>query len=713
MNTVSLNAALKAVTYTKGDRVVVLYENDYYLGTYLGTKGNLHKVRCDDSDLLTVPKSSLKGLGRLRPYKKAFTRADLPKFLVTRDATTSINWKALRSDPESYLYGLSESQLGVLVKKCKAAYYNTDKPLVPDEVYDAIEDELKARNPNHPELKTGAEVPVSRAGKVTLPYPLGSLNKVKPGEGTVSKYTSAYEGPYVVSDKLDGQSLELVGDSKGWKLYTRGSGTIGQDVSHLASLLKLPPAKPEVAVRAEFIMSESNFTKLFKEGKNARNSVSGVLNKDKVDRNIVNSVDIVVYKLLSPKKTPSAGLKYLKTLGFKVVPHKVVDDLDDATLAKYYEGRRTKSPYKIDGIVVEQDRWYPNRQGNPDHAVAFKMAMADQAATTKVVGVEWNISRHSHLVPTILVQPVDVAGVTIRRLSGFNYKFIVDNRIGKGAVVKITRSGDVIPDLRAKDVLKPGVPNLPDVPYVLTDSGVHAVLSDDSNNEVVAVKKLTHFFRTLGVEDVSQATITKLYDDNLDTIIKIIKASPDRLQQIDGIQSTMANKIYNNIQGCLVVTLPVLMDASGCFERSFGTTRASQIVKAIPKVLDTDEVKLKAQIMELPGFNEKTTNSFLSGLPEFKKFFKLISKYITLEKPKVVKPTGSTFKGQSVLFTGVRSKSAEDYIVSQGGSIASSITRATLLITKDMGSGSSKMTKAKELGIKIMTLDMFNKKYGV
>ena len=137
-----------------------------------------------------------------------------------------------------------------------------------------------------------------------------SMDKIKPDTGYLSKWEVKYTGPYVLSCKLDGVS----GLFSGGKLYTRGNGLIGQDVSHLIPYLKLPN-NSDVVIRGEFIISKSVFTsKYAKDFSNARNFVAGVVNSKTVDISKVNDMRFVAYEVIKPELKPSKQMESLLVL---------------------------------------------------------------------------------------------------------------------------------------------------------------------------------------------------------------------------------------------------------------------------------------------------------------------------------------------------------------------------------------------------------------
>src|ERR1019366_8548975 len=149
--------------------------------------------------------------------------------------------KKLEKNPEVYVArGLPLPTICQTIRWANRLYGKGTKG-ISDRAYDALTDELKKRKPTHPVLKQVGHVTPTARNKVPLPYPLYSLDKIKPGEGTVGKWSAGHKGPYTLSDKEDGNSLEIViKRGQPTKVYTRGKDNVGQDVSHIAPYLNIP-----------------------------------------------------------------------------------------------------------------------------------------------------------------------------------------------------------------------------------------------------------------------------------------------------------------------------------------------------------------------------------------------------------------------------------------------------------------------------------------
>lgn len=607
------------------------------------------------------------------------------------------------------------------IKTASDYYYNspTGKGKVSDRIFDSWVEKLRELAPNSPVLKDiGAPIPVKK--KVKLPVHMGSLDKIKPE--TADSWLNSTTGPFNVSDKLDGVSCLIVYDTiKGKqtrKAYTRGDGTYGQDITHLLPHMKVPDTVPfEFAeIRSEMIISLANFKKWVGKFENPRNMVAGITNRKDIHSGI-KDIDVVTYELIEPRMKPSKAFSALKKAGFKTAWNENFQTLTAKSLSVILKQRKAESSYEIDGIVITKDTVNPvNTEGNPKYSKAFKELTADSIVKTKVVRVEWNVSKLGAVKPRVEIEPVRIAGVTVTWATGDNAKNIITNGIGPGAIVQVSRRGEVIPKIEA--VLKAVEPQLPDIDedYKWDATKTNFILVNSSKNETVIVKQLLSFFRIIGVENFSSGLVTRFYDHGLETINSIIKAKPEDFMEIEGIKSTMANKIYNNIQSKIKnVPLAVLMSASGCFP-NLAEKSISLVLTTLPDILEsyTDLNKNEAISMiasDVKGYSEISATVFVKGLYAFSKWLVKHNR-ITYVKPVISKKptTELPLSGMQFVFTGFRDNEAEQRIKDLGGVIGSGVSSKTsILVVKDTSALTGKMQAAKKLGVKVLSKDEFLK----
>ena len=628
----------------------------------------------------------------------------------------------------------SIDELETIIKYTTEKYYNTSKSVITDELYDILIDFLKLKSPKSIVLKIiGANV--KSKNKVQLDYWLGSMNKIKPGTNQLDIWINKFKSPYHLSDKLDGVSGLLIYRLNGTiNLYTRGTATEGTDITPLIKYLHVPDFKIVakycatnnikgelnlIAFRGELIMKESTFNKHWSDVfKNGRNTVAGLVNSKTINPEVASDTDFVLYEVVDPFYSIDKQFKILNDLDFTVAFNKKIDkDLTFELLSKYLQDRRAKSVYKIDGIIVtsftNQER---NTKANPVYAFAFKDILEDQMAKTEVISVEWNISKDGFIIPTILLNPINIGGVEIKRTTGFNAKFIVDNVIGPGSMLEIIRSGDVIP--KVHKVLKPSKSGKPDMPkgkWHWNETKVDIQLDDVITNPQVLIRNIFYFFSNLDTKGLGMKTVEKLVNAGLDTVKKIISADEKDFLKVEGFAIKSAENLVESIKHVLTnVPLYKLMAASNKLGPGIGEERVKQIVTLYPNIItdykkwsDDDFIK---KIKAINGWEEKTASLLVSNFNTFVIFYDSIKKYITLEP--ITKSTGR-FTDKIVVFTGFRDKDLQSQIEKQGGKIGSSISKNTdFLIIVDqsvLDKQTDKIIKAQELNIKIITKDQLIK----
>ena len=606
------------------------------------------------------------------------------------------------------------------IRDASATYYNTGKtPVIDgkkitDAVFDSWVDKLRELSPESPTLKLIGSPTPSVKVKVKLPFHMGSQDKLKPD--TANPWLLANKGPYVVSDKEDGTSIGIVYSKNTIKAYTRGDGTYGQDISFLVKHLRLPEIEDaELKIRGEMIISKAKFSKYWKESfENSRNMVSGITNRKSYHEGF-KDIDVIIYEVLEPRMQPSQAFKMLKGLGFKVVPYETFQTLTAESLSELLQERKENSKYEIDGLVVTVDKKNPiTVEGNPKYSRAFKEMDLNSFVQTTVIRVEWNVSKDGRIKPRVEVNPVRVSGVTVSFATGDNAKNIIDSGIGPGAIVTISRRGEVIPKI--ENVIKKAKPQLPDMDaseYAWDATKVNFVIQNKSANKEYAVKRLIHFFKVLGVENFSDGLIERFAENGLDTVKRIIRATSDDFKGIPGIQDKSASKIYSNIQSKLKnVPLAKLMTASGAF-RNMAEKRIQSVLDVMPEILSnytstTKNALASMIISRVPGFSEVLAEDFVAGLYEFSAWY-VKHNEITYINPVKTTPKAGGLSGTQVVFTGFRDHEAEEKITRLGGTIGSSVSRNTsLLVVKDKSSASGKTQKADSLGVKIMDRSEFN-----
>ena len=614
---------------------------------------------------------------------------------------------------------LNETQLNTLLKQANDAYYNED-PILTDSEFDVIKEYMELKYPKAEALsQIGA--PIQGKNKVTLPFEMASMDKIKPDSGALESWTTKYSGPYVLSCKLDGVSGMYVCDNKGkTKLYTRGNGLVGQDVSHLITVLKLPKIKAGMAVRGEFILPKKVFQdKYAAEFANARNLVSGIINRKSADEKS-RDLHFVAYEVVAPEMTPQNQMKILADAGFETVQYKIVDKLTNTFLSDLLVDWRASYTYEIDGVIVTNDAIYPRSSGNPDHSFAFKMVLSDQVAEARVVDVLWEASKNGYLKPRVQIVPIQLGGVRIEFATGFNGKFIEDNKIGIGAIVLMVRSGDVIPYI--KSVTTPAEKaKMPLVPFIWNKTHVDVLLEKPEEDEGVQEKNITLFFTTLEVDGLGKGNVHKLYQAGKTSVSQILRMTAADFQTVDGFQKKTAEKLATGIKSKVeAASLLDIMVASGKLGRGLALRKMAPIMEAFPDILTSggtpEEKETALQCIE--GIGKENAREFVKNIPSFLEFLRDCGLESKLTAPVETKVTATKqvvegpLTGKKIVMTKVRDQAIISFMTEQGATLEDSMKKDIfVLIVKSREDKTNKTEYAEKHGITIMTPEEFKEKY--
>ena len=609
---------------------------------------------------------------------------------------------------------LNENQLSNIIRISGKKYYNQSEVMT-DNQYDIVKEFTENKFPNNAVVtEIGAEV---ERNKVKLPYEMGSMDKIKPDTGILTTWMSKFKGPYVLSCKLDGVSGLYTTEADKPKLYTRGNGKVGQDISHLIPFLRLPKTKG-IVIRGEFIIPKEVFEQKYKTTfANPRNMVAGIVNHKHISDSIVD-LHFVAYEVIVPKKKPSEQMDFLSTINVERVLYRVTDTLSNEMLSELLVEWRKSYMYEIDGVIVTNDDIYPRKSGNPDHAFAFKMILSDQIAEAKVVDVLWTPSKDGYLKPRVQIEPISLGGVTIEFATGFNGAFIKDNKIGIGSTIEIIRSGDVIPHIKSVTIPAEEA-KMPSVPFKWNDTHVDVMLENASEDPTVKEKNITGFFRGIGVEGLSSGNIARLIKSGFSTVPEIIHMSEQDFLTVEGFKGKMANKIYTGIQDKLKeASIITLMAASNIFGRGFSEKKMEIVLNELPDILisaESEDEKISA-VASVKGMATKSAEAFVYKIEDFKEFLSECGLEDKLYEKSVKKNVDQTHPlfDKSVVLTGTRDKDIIDFLKNVGAKQSSSVSKNTfLVIAKDKDEDTGKAEEARKINIPIMSVEEFIQTYSV
>jgi NAD-dependent DNA ligase len=717
----------------KGEKVDSVFKDEKDIFDYLGLVYKTPIERMDGRAVINTEKPS--------NLTKTMKKKDITIKKTSFKTKKNTNLKIVENDEPikmelvnhfmkngiSVLNNLSEKELSEMVILTNDLYRNQE-PILTDNQFDILEDFIRNKYPNNKVIKQiGAPIPVGK-NKATLPYEMWSMDKIKPDTKALGNWKTKFGGPYILSCKLDGVSGLYTTEGEQPKLYTRGDGKIGQDVSHFIPYLRLPSKKAGgsgFVVRGEFIIPKMVFEDKYKKVfANPRNLVSGIVNQKTIDEKI-KDIHFVAYEVIVPTLKPNDQFEFLKKMNIEIVLFEKVwkGELTNEHLSNLLINWRKNYVYEVDGVIVTDDKVYTRKSCNPEHAFAFKMVLSDQVAESKVVDVIWSPSKDGYLKPRIQIEPIKLGGVTIEYATGFNGAFINDNKIGIGTVVEIIRSGDVIPYIR-KIVVPAEQAKMPSIPYKWNDTHVDVMLEDLLSDDTVKEKNITGFFRGIGVEGLSSGNITRIIKADYDSVPKILNMTVDDLNNVEGFQLKTATKIYDGIKEKIAgANLVTLMSASNIFGRGFSEKKIELIMDAYPDACTntiSDAEKIK-KISEIKGMATKSAEAFVAKINDFENFlmetdmFYKLFEFQNAHKNKEVDVNGvnavmkNPLYGKTIVMTGFRNKELEEKLKSVGAKIGTSVSKNTyLVIAKDKDDETAKVLEAKKMGVNVVSLAKFN-----
>ena len=659
--------------------------------------------------------------------KKALPQPEKKKKLIIEEELNEITGikiteftNKFRKSGTNALNQLTANDFVYILRELTKAYHNQTS-LLTDNEYDIIKDYFEIKYPES-YLCWSKEVgaPVEK-NKAILPYEMGSMDKIKPDTNALLSWTKKYKGPYVLSCKLDGVSGLYSTEGSTPKLYTRGDGKVGQDISYLIPYLNLPKNKGLV-IRGEFVISKNVFeTKYKNEFANPRNMVAGIINHKTVDKNKINDVHFVSYEVIKPILEPSDQMEFLRNdLKTECVLNRIETSISNELLSQVLIDNRRMYDYEIDGIIVTNNKSYERKSGNPEHAFAFKMVLSEQLAEATVVDVIWSPSKDGYLKPRVQILPINLGGVKIEYATGFNGAFIQNNKIGIGAVIKIVRSGDVIPHILNVTVPAPEA-KMPTQSYKWNATNVDIIIENMEQDETVREKVVTGFFKGIEVDGLGSGNISRIIEAGFNTVPKIINMTIEDFLKVEGFKSTMANKIHNGIkEKTAAASLVTLMSASNLFGRTFGERKIELIMNEYPDILISKEtITQKTQkIQKVKGIAEKSATTFVENISIFNNFIKECGLENKLHNQPFIKVESNNITNtdplynKTIIMTGFRDKNLEDKIKLAGAKIGTSVSKNThLVIVKHLEEDTSKASDAKKIGIPLITVEDFNNKY--
>ena len=599
-----------------------------------------------------------------------------------------------------------------LLTKCDEKY-SIGKPIITDLEHDIIKRHAQKLYPTNHYFEEIHEVIFGE--KAQLPYILGSLRKYRLDD--ISKWLNLFKPneEMIVMEKLDGIS-HYVRFENGEMIFatTRGDGIEGQIITDKAKYF-IPKLKKPVSIelRGELMMIGDDYLKL--DFKNRRNGVAGLILTKQIQKTHLKYIIPIYYEILSESNgTEQEKLEYLKSLGLEIPKYEIKNnkDINGELLTKIYVSwtTSTNEGYDIDGLVISPTMYQRENIKKPKRKIAFKVN--EDAHRTKILNINWEISRTGRLIPVAQVEPVEISGSVVSNVTVNNATYLQSKGIDEGAHVGIIKANQVIPKIiEIYKSVKARLPKkCPSCTEELTWEGVDLICL---NPECPArnIKQVYHFIKTMGLKNVAQQTIDNL---NIHTIQELLSLTRDEILSHTGFGEKKVDIILGEIQDKIYpsggVSPSKFLSALGI--KSISDKKASLLLQ----YFDIDNLfNITLDDLEsanIPTLAEISIKKIVNGLHNAKILYDDLIKnhniIISTKKEKLKKVDGKIF-----VLTGKADKTRNElveYIESFGHQVGDRITNETsFLVTDDLDSTSNKMQQATEKGIKIISYKQLDK----
>ncbi|SFC44181.1 NAD-dependent DNA ligase LigA [Clostridium uliginosum] len=638
-------------------------------------------------------------------------------------------------------------------------YYVLDNPSVSDKDYDKeyyelqdLEKETGYVLPYSPTLRIG-DVVLNGFNKYTHKAKLWSLDKaqslqeIKDWHNRNVKFVQEMRSQgedipdlkYVATKKFDGLTINLTYNKEGMLEVgaTRGTGETGENVTAQVKTIKSIPLKIQelddvFEVHGEAVMTQEALKEYNENSnvplKNLRNGAAGALRnlnvKETARRNLSAFFYDVGYKEGNPFKSYLDMMEFIKRKGLPVDDYiKLCVSIDDIKKEiEYIEKIRFDLNYDIDGLVLAIDDIRTRELLGytvkfPKWAIAYKFEA--QEATTKLLDVEWNVGRSGRIGPTAILEPVELAGVTVKRATLNNMDDIERKGVRIGADVFVRRSNDVIPEIMGtvEETLENSVEIKP--PTVCPACGSHVILEgahyfceNTLSCKPQLVKTIVHYASrdAMNIAGFSEKTAEQLFEKlNIKSISDLYKLNKEELMDLDKFGEKKAENVLNAIEESKNCKLYAFIYGLGI--PNVGVKTAKDLVNSFKSIEGLKNASFEELVL-IQDVGDIVAKDVIEFFKE-EKVLQTIQELLNLGVNPVFsekKTIESAFQGKTVVATGFLKDYSRSEIKAKleelGAKVSGSVSKKTDYVIAGEAAG-SKLVKAQELGVKILSEEEF------
>lgn len=642
-------------------------------------------------------------------------------------------------------------------------YYVLSNPTISDFEFDKLLEELIALEKAHPEYLLPSSPSQRVGGQITKEfktvkhkYAMLSLGNTYSEEELIDfdeRVKKGLHGPYeyVCELKYDGVAIGLTyADGKLVRAVTRGDGEQGDDVTTNVKTIKSIPLKlrgnshpKEFEIRGEIFMTRSSFTKINKEREeigepplaNPRNAASGTLKMQ--DSNVVakRNLSCYFYFMLGedlPFKGHYENLQAAKEWGFRV-PDSIVKTDSINGVFKFidkWDKERNDLEFDIDGIVLkinsyEQQKTLGLTSKSPRWAIAYKFKA--QRVSTVLKSISYQVGRTGAITPVANLEPVLLAGTTVKRASLHNADIIEKLDIRVGDTVFVEKGGEIIPKVIAVDESKRAelsvkteyIQYCPEcnTPLVRNEGEANHYCPNELGCPPQVIGKMVHFVgrKAMDIDSLGGETITQLYEHKLiSTIADLYTLKKTDLLNLERMAEKSVNNLLDGIEASKQVPFERVLYAIGI--RHVGETTAKKLAYYFKNIEALEQASVE-QLLEVGDIGERIAETIVAYFKD-KRIIEIINRLkesglqFSLSENQLTS-TSDKLKDMSFVVSGVFSKFSRDdlkkTIEQNGGKNVGSISGKTSYVIAGENMGPEKLKKAEKLGITILSEDDFLK----
>jgi DNA ligase (NAD+) len=641
-------------------------------------------------------------------------------------------------------------------------YYVLDDPEISDPDYDALLNELRDIEAEHPELRS-PDSPTQRIGgqprdkfeEVPHLQPMLSLANARNEEELAawvvrSERYLARQGVemgdvrFVTEPKIDGLAISLVyEDGVLVRGATRGNGEVGEDVTqNLRTIgaipLRVEDAPPLLEVRGEIYLPLSAFARLNEQRAeageptfmNPRNSAAGSIRQLDPALAASRPLSMWCYGIGEVDglefDTHHEWLEWLRDHGFRVNRDVEVHDTVDEVVAacNAWQARRDRLDYEIDGVVVKVDDLDLQRQlgvvgREPRGAIAWKFPPT--TATTTLNSVEWNVGRTGHMVPFASLEPVQVSGVIVKLATLHNEEDLLRKDVRDGDEVIVMRAGDVIPQVvsptsKAQRSKKRNPPPSPphhcpacNTPTIKPEGSVWTICPNRAGCPGQVFQAVKHFVGALDIDGLGEENVRRFLSEGLiNDAADLYSLTTDRLSELEGFGEISANNLVQSLEASKAQPFERVLYGVGIPGVGYVNARnLARSLRSMDELLKADEDRL----VEVEGIGPIMARTIEETLAEDRTrelIDRLESAGLQMRDDRPDTPVAGPLVDKTFVLTGtlpnLTRDDAKQRIEAAGGKVTGSVSKKTDYVVAGADPG-SKFTKAQELGTEILDED--------